>query len=149
MTIPLRGYSKRGTPSESASSFARMDSRGRLSPHSTTPRPSISGVLRAFRFGLDVFYFFDLYFCDAMAFHLFDGVSAVFVFKRLAQVRDTLQAGQDESGEGFEPGVAGQEQAVLGLEVADVYRAFHHQDGLVDQRWLGRGDVEFIFDVAY
>ncbi len=85
-------------------------------------------MLCGFGFVLYVFQLFDLHFCDAVTFHFFDGVAMAFVFERLAEVRDALQAGQDESGQGFESGVAGQEQAVLGFEVADVDCAFEDQD---------------------
>ena len=65
-----------------------------------------------------------LFFKKAVTFHFFYCVAVTFVFEGFAQVRDALQAGQDESGQGFEAGVAGQEQAMLGLEVADVDCAF-------------------------
>src|SRR5580693_7752832 len=84
-----------------------------------------------------------------MTFHLFDRVAMGFVFEGFAQVRDALQAGEHESGEGFEAGVAGQEQAVLGFEVANAYCAFEYQDGFIFERRFLRRDDEFVFDVAY
>jgi len=41
-----------------------------------------------------------------------------------------LQAGEHEPGQRFESGVAGQGQAVLGFEVADVYCAFEQENAL-------------------
>ena len=79
-------------------------------------------------FAFYVFYLFDLNLCDAVTFHLFHRVAVAFVFEGLAEVWDALQAGEDESGEGFESGVAWQGQAMLGFEVADVYRAFEDED---------------------
>ena len=73
-----------------------------------------------------------------MTFHLFDGVAVAFVFERFAEVRDALQAGEHETGQGFETGVAGQEEAVLGLEVENIFRAFEQQDGLVGKSGLAR-----------
>src|ERR1700691_953642 len=91
-------------------------------------RQSISRVLRAFGFVFGAFYLFDLYFCDAVTFHLFYRVAVTFVFEGFAQIWDALQAGQHESGQGFESGVAGQEQAVLGFEVADVDCSLEYKD---------------------
>src|SRR6266852_2713610 len=67
----------------------------------------VSCMLGAFRLVLDILYFFNLYFRDAVAVHIFHSVAVAFVFERFAEVRDALQAGQHESGEGFESGVAG------------------------------------------
>ena len=62
------------------------------------------------RLRLLLFRLFDLHSGDAVAFQLFDRVAAAFVFEGLvAQVRDALQAGEDESGQGFETGVAREE----------------------------------------
>ena len=63
---------------------------------------------------------FDSYSCDAVTFQLFYRVAAAFVFETVAQVWDALQSRQDESGEGFEAGVARERQGVFGFQVADV-----------------------------
>src|SRR5260370_6558974 len=103
-----------------------MDSRGRLSPHSTTSG-LVSRLLRALRFTFDILYFFYFYFRDAVAFHLFDRVAVAFVVERFAEVGDALQAGENESRESFETGIAGEKQGVLGLQGAGTHRAFHDQ----------------------
>ncbi len=46
------------------------------------------------------------------------------------------------------PASRGRSQAILGFQVADVDRAFQHQHGLILQRGLARGDIEFVFDIA-
>src|ERR1700722_13547013 len=83
-----------------------------------------------------------------IAFHFFDGIAMAFVFEGFAEIGNALQACENESGEGFESGIAGQDQVVLGFEIANVYGAFEQQNRFVGQRGLWSRDVEFIFDVA-
>jgi hypothetical protein len=92
---------------------------------------SVSCLLRGLGFAFDVFHFLDLYSGDAVSFHFFHRITIAFELERFAKIGNALQAGEYKSGEGFEAGVAGQEQAVLSFEIADVYRAFEQQDGLI------------------
>src|ERR1035438_4731248 len=57
---------------------------------------------------------------DAVAFQLFCCVAAAFIFEGIAQRWNLLQAGQNESGQGFESGVAREGQGVLGFQIANV-----------------------------
>src|SRR5215469_715550 len=85
---------------------------------------------------------------DAVAFQLFDGVAAAFVFETVAHIGDSLQAGEDESRQGFEPCITRQCQSVFGFEVADIHRAFEHHHRFIFQRRFAGRDIEFIFDIA-
>jgi hypothetical protein len=61
-----------------------------------------------------------------VTFHLFHGIAVSFVLERLAEVRDSLQPRQNESGESFEAGIARQEQTMLGFKVENVFGAFEN-----------------------
>src|ERR1700692_546094 len=111
-------------------------------------RTSIPGLLRGLGFAIDIFRFFYLDFGDTVTFHLFDGIAMAFVFEGFAEVRNALQSGQYESGEGFKSSIAGKEQVVLGFEVTNVHRALEHENSFVRQRRFRGCDVEFVFDVA-
>src|SRR5580698_1349255 len=84
------GYSKLTVCNESHR--ARLDWTAEGScPHTIQHASlSISGLCRWFRFALNVLNFFNLYFGDAVTFHLFDGIAVAFVFEGFVQVRDAL-----------------------------------------------------------
>jgi hypothetical protein len=92
---------------------------------------SVSRLLRRLGFAFDVFHFLDLHSGDAVSFHFLHRITIAFVLERFAKIRNALQAGEYKSGERFEAGVAGQKQAVLSFEIADVYRAFEQQNRLI------------------
>src|SRR5215469_15222963 len=110
--------------------------------------PLVADALGGFGF---TFYFGRLLYAhsgDAVAFQLFDGVAATFVFETVAHIWDSLQAGEDESRQRFEPCITRQCQSVFGFEVADIHRAFEHHHRFIFQRWFAGRDVEFIFYIA-
>src|SRR2546423_15015892 len=107
---------------------------------------SIPTLLRGFGF-----YFGCLLDSDpryAVAFQLFDGVAAAVVFERVAQAGNLLQAGENESGQGFETGISRNCETVLGFEIANIYRAFEHENRLIFERGVAGVNIEFVFDVS-
>ena len=70
---------------------------------------------------------FDADLFDSAAVHLGDGHLAAFVGDAFAAFGDFAEAGEQEAGEGFYAGVAGQAPLHLGFEVAEVDAAFKEQ----------------------
>src|SRR5579862_7032000 len=92
---------------------------------------SISSLPRSFRFSFYLRRLLDSYSRDAVAFQLFNRVAPAFVFERLAQRWDMLQARQNESRQGFESDIARQNQPVLRFEVTNIHRSFQNQHRLI------------------
>src|SRR6478609_10359519 len=83
-----------------------------------------------------------------MAFDFFYRIAASFVFEAVAGVWNSLQAGQDEPGERFKSGVAGEDEAIFCFEISNIHRAIEHHHRLIFESGLVRGDVELIFNIA-
>jgi len=68
------------------------------------------------------FWWLDANRCYSMAVHFLDYEAAALIVEGLAAFGHFLEAGEDESGEGFEAFVLRQDQIVLAFEVAYVDR---------------------------
>ena len=91
----------------------------------------------------------DFYLGDAVAFHLFHGVAVALVFEGFAQVRNLLQAGEDESGQGFESGVARQQSARTAASRSRMLTEPSSTRPMSSSSaGSAGGDIEFVFDFA-
>ncbi len=84
---------------------------------------------------------------DAVAGHLGDGVAAAVVLDAFADGGDVAELGEEEAGEGFDAGFAGEVPVELGAEVAEGGAAIERHDagGAGERR---AGDVELVFELA-
>ncbi len=85
---------------------------------------------------------------DAAAGHLFDDVATTSEGDALASDRKVAELGEKESGEGFDPGLAGKGPAELGAEVAKGGAAIEGHDAFGVESCRAGGNVELIFEFA-
>jgi hypothetical protein len=80
---------------------------------------------------------------------LFDGKAVAFVIEAITDAGNPLQAGKDESRQCLETAVARQRKLILRFQITNSERALQHDRELTfEHRLLGRGNVEFVFDLA-
>ena len=106
---------------------------------------SVSGWCAGF---LGLFDGLNLDFCDAPAFHFDHGEAAVVVVDRLTGARNVAEAGEHESGEGFNTAIARQTPLHLGFQIAEVGAALENERALGVGENGASGVVELIFELT-
>ena len=86
---------------------------------------------------------------DAMSFHDFNCKAMSFVIEKVADARNTLEAGHDEPADRFETAISRQDEVVLTFEVQKIIGTFENKRRFGAQgRLLWRSNIELVFEFA-